>query len=60
MNFEAIGGRRFLLCVAIDLASIWLQYVGKLDPAGSTLSMILIGTAGAYIAGNVAQRKIEK
>ena len=60
MNFDTIGGRKFLLCVAIDICAVVLQWFGKIDPAGSTLALIVVGTAGAYIAGNVIQRKNEK
>lgn len=60
MNFDTAGGRRFLLALGSGCTTTVLQYFGKLDPAGSTYAMVVIGTVGAYIAGNVAQRKIEK
>jgi hypothetical protein len=60
MNFDTAGGRRFLLALGAGCTTTVLQYFGKLDPAGSTYAMVVIGTVGAYIAGNVAQRKIEK
>lgn len=59
MKYDTIGGRRFLLCVLVDLGTFVLQWFEKLDKGGSTLGLIVVGTAGAYIAGNIAQRKIE-
>ena len=56
MNFETIGGRRFLLCVGVGIGTTVLQWFGKLDPGGSTYALVLIGTVAAYITGNVTQR----
>ena len=60
MNYETYGGRRFLLTVGSGIAVNFLQWAGKLDPAGSTYSMVVIATVAAYITGNVAQKKVEK
>jgi hypothetical protein len=56
MNLDTIGGRRFLLTLGCGAVTALLQYLGKLDPAGTTYSLVTIATVAAYITGNVAQR----
>ena len=34
-----------------------LQYFGKLDPAGTTYAMVILGTVGAYITGQAYETK---
>ena len=53
---ENVGGRRFVVTVGAGVMTSLLQYLGKLDPAGSTYAMVIIGTVGAYIAGNTTQK----
>lgn len=53
---ESAGGRRFVLCVGADLATTVLQWFGKLDPAGSTYALVILGTVGVYVTGNTAQK----
>ena len=57
MNIQTIGGRRFLLTVGSGIAASLLQWYGKLDPAGSTYALVVIGTVGAFISGNVIENK---
>lgn len=58
MNLERVGGRRFLLTLISGAGTWLLTLLGKID--GTAYVTATIGVVGAYIAGNVAQRKIEK
>lgn len=53
---DKLGGRRFLLSCACLIVATILQYLGKLDPAGSSYAMIIIGVVGVYVGGNVMER----
>jgi hypothetical protein len=57
---ETSGGRRFVMAMGAGIATTGLQWFGKLDPAGSTYAMVIIGTVAAYITGNTAQRINQK
>ena len=56
MDFDPFGGRRFLLTLGCGIATTILQWAGKLDPAGSTYALVVVGIVGAYIAGNTTQK----
>ncbi len=56
MNLNTMGGRKFLATIGCGAVTSLLQYLGKLDPAGSTYSLVVLGTVGVFIAGNVAQK----
>jgi len=49
--------RKFIAMTAAGLSASMLQWFGKLDPAGSTYALVLMGTVGAYMVGNVAAAK---
>ena len=53
---ESAGGRRFLMAMGAGISTTALQWFGKLDPAGSTYALVVIGTVAAYITGNTAQK----
>jgi hypothetical protein len=59
MNFDSVGGRRYLLAWAALISSCVLQWFGKLDLGGTAWGLAISGTVAAYIAGNVIQRKHE-
>jgi hypothetical protein len=57
MRYDTVGGRRFLLAVGAGFVATVLQWFGKMDPAGSSYAMIVIGTVASYITGNVMEGK---
>ena len=59
MNFDTLGGRRYLLTWAVGICASVMQWFGKLDPAGTAYAAIIMGTVAAYITGNVIQKKVE-
>lgn len=59
MNFEKYGGRRYLLCWGSLMSANVLQWFAKLDVAGVAWGLAVGATVGAYIAGNVTQKKNE-
>lgn len=50
------ASRRFLLAALACASSTWLQCIGKLDAAGSTYALVVVGTIGAYITGNTVEK----
>ncbi len=55
-HLESSGGRRFVMAMGAGITSTILQWNGKLDPAGSTYALIVLGTVGAYLAANTTQK----
>ena len=53
---ESSGGRRFLLALGAGISTTGLQWFGKLDAAGTTYAMVVIGTVAAYITNNTIQK----
>lgn len=54
-----LGGRKFLLALGAGAATTFLQWDGKLDPAGLAYVAVIGSTVGAFIVGNVVQNKHE-
>lgn len=54
-----LGGRRFIVTLGCGFATTVLQWAGKLDPIGTTYAAVIIATVGAYIAGNVMQKRAD-
>ena len=54
MNLNTIGGRRFLLTLITQGVSSYLLWYGKLT--ADAYSMVILGSVGAYIAGNTVQK----
>lgn len=53
---EELGGRRYVLAIGAGIVATVLQWFGKLDAAGTTYAVIVIGCVGAYITGNTVQK----
>lgn len=53
MNLHALGGRKFLLAVGVSLSTTLLVAFGSISDA--IYATVILGTAGAFIAGNVVQ-----
>ncbi len=50
------SSRKFALVLITQVAIIWLAYIGKIDQSiFSSLTMFIVG---AYITGNVVQKKV--
>lgn len=54
MNLCSFGGRRFLLTLGCGIATSVLLWFGKID--GTVYATVVLGTVGAYIAGNTFQK----
>lgn len=57
MRYDTMGGRRFLLALGAGVVATFLQWFGKLDPAGTSYAAIVIATVASYITGNVMEGK---
>ena len=54
---EQIGGRKFAITLGCGAVTAFLTWFGKID--GTTYALVIGGTVGVYIAGNVAQKKVQ-
>lgn len=57
MNLSQLGGTKFIATIGAGFCTTLLQWGGKLDPAGNSYMLTVLGTVGAFIAGNVVQAK---
>lgn len=58
LNYEAVGGRRFVLACATLVSATLLAYVGRLDSA--SYAAVMAAVVAAYVTGNTAQKWIER
>lgn len=52
-----MGGRKFVATIGCGIATTLLTWFGKID--AGTYSLVTISTVGAFIGGNVLQKKRE-
>ena len=57
MTLDTIGGRRFLLALISGAGTFMLCWTGRIDSNGYMLTTL--GIVGAYITGNVSQKRID-
>jgi hypothetical protein len=54
IRYEDLGGRRWLLTLAVLVTSTAVLWFGKIDAA--VWRDVMIGIVGIYVAGNTAQK----
>ena len=61
MNFNSLGGRRFLFAIGLTILSAFLLYVGKLTSGDFTsiVNFNVIALVAGHTADKFANRKIE-
>jgi hypothetical protein len=57
LDFDALGGRRFFLCLGCGAVSTVLVWFAKIS--GSEYVTLVLGTVGVYTAGNTTQKAVE-
>jgi hypothetical protein len=57
MDFDPIGGRRFLMTMGCGIVCTVLVWFGKID--GNIFRDVVIATVAVYIAGNVIQKHVQ-
>lgn len=55
IHWDILGGRKFTGCLLANIAASVLCYLGKIS--GAEYEVIVLGTWGAYITGNVWQAR---
>ena len=53
-TIESVGGRRFLMAMGAGITATVLVWFAKIS--GDVYQWIVLGTVGAYIVGNTAQK----
>lgn len=56
MKFDSLGGRKFIFAIFVVLLSAILVVFGFVGESNYT--MIVLGSIGAFIGGNVAQKAL--
>lgn len=51
-----LGGRKFFMSMGCGIACSVLLWFGKIS--GDVFQWVILGTVGAYVAGNVVQKKV--
>lgn len=54
---DKIGGRKYTMTMGCGAVTAFLQWGGKLDAAGLAYVAVITATVGAYIGGNILQKK---
>lgn len=54
---DRMGGRKFVATIGCGIATTLLTWFAKID--AGTYSLVTISTVGAFIGGNVLQKKRE-
>lgn len=49
-----LGGRKFLATMAVGISTTALAWFAKID--GATYAMVVLGTVGSFIGGNVYEK----
>lgn len=58
MTTSRYASRKFLLAAAALASATWLVSIGAITPV--VYQVVVLGTVGAYITGNVGQKWVEK
>jgi hypothetical protein len=57
MTLDDAGGRKFVIALLSGASTSLLQWWGKLDAAGMAYGISIAATVGAYITGDIFEKK---
>jgi hypothetical protein len=57
MGYSKLISRKFIITLGCSIMTTVLIWFGKIDP--STYSLVILGTVGAYITGNIMTKSKE-